>query len=85
MKKLFCGALVVMAASGSAFADFCDHTPSKMIGGKKGAALSSFTATGAAATAAAGVGLKALGFYTLPHAVTGATMLASTAGGVCCR
>ena len=81
MKKLFCGALVVMAASGSAFADICDYTPSKIIGGKTGAAASSAAATGAAATAAAGAGLKAAGFYTLTHAVTGATMLGSTAGG----
>ena len=81
MKKLLCCALVVMFASSSAFADVCDHTPSKMIGGKKGAAASAATATGAGATAAAGVGLKAAGFYTLPHAVTGATMLGSAAGG----
>lgn len=89
MKRLFCGALVVMAASGSAFADasrsafadICDYTPSKIIGGKTGAAASSAAATGAAATAAAGGGLKAAGFYTLTHAVTGATMLGSTAGG----
>lgn len=81
MKKTFCVALVVIGASSSAFADFCDYTPSKIIGGKKGAAVSSAVATGATATAIAGAGLKAAGFYILPHAVTGATMLGSTAGG----
>jgi hypothetical protein len=81
MKKLLCCALVVMAAPTLAFAELCDYTPSAVIGGKKGAAASAATATGAGATVAAGVGLKAAGFYALPHAVTGATMLGSTAGG----
>jgi len=38
------------------------------------------TALGASG-AAAGVGMKAAGFYTVTHAVTGSTMLASTFGG----
>jgi len=38
------------------------------------------TALGASG-AAAGVGMKTAGFYTLKHSVTGATMLASTLGG----
>ena len=39
-------------------------------------------ATGAGtAGAISGVALKSAGFYTLPHAVTGSTMLASTLGG----
>ena len=38
------------------------------------------TALGASG-AAAGVGMKAAGFYTVTHAVTGSTMLASTLGG----
>lgn len=33
------------------------------------------------AGAVSGVALKSAGFYTLPHAVTGSTMLASTLGG----
>ena len=37
--------------------------------------------TAGASVATAGVAAKAAGFYTLTHAVTGATMLGSTAGG----
>ena len=66
MKKLLCCALVVMAAPTLAFAELCHYTPSAVIGGKKGAAASAATATGAGATVAAGVGLKAAGFYALP-------------------
>ena len=40
-------------------------------------------ATGAGtAGVASGVALKSAGFYTLPHSVTGATMLASKAAGI---
>jgi len=69
--------LTAVLLSHSAIADICDHTPSKLVG----AGLTGSVATGAGATAAAGVGLKAAGFYTFTHAVTGATMLGSTAGG----
>ncbi len=62
----------------SAFSEICDHTPSKRIG----AGLTGSVATGAGATVAAGVGMKVAGFYTFTHAVTGATMLGSAAGGV---
>lgn len=65
------------ALSQAALAAICDHTPSKLIG----AGITGSVATGAGATAAAGLGLKAAGFYTFTNAVTGATMLASTAGG----
>ena len=60
-----------------AAAEICDHTPSKLIG----AGWTGSVATGAGATAVAGVGMKAAGFYAFTHAVTGATMLGSTAGG----
>ena len=55
----------------------CGYRPSNLIGG----AGTGAAATAATATAAAGVGAKAAGFYTFTHAVTGATMLGSTAGG----
>jgi len=55
----------------------CDYSPSKLIG----AGATGVSAAIAGATAAAGASLKAAGFYTITHAVTGATMLASTAGG----
>lgn len=56
----------------------CGYRPSNLIGGVGSGAL----AAAGTATAAAGAGAKAAGFYTLTHAVTGATMLGSTAGGV---
>lgn len=55
----------------------CDYRPSNLVGsGTAGAA-----ATLGGATASAGLAAKGAGFYTLTHAVTGATMLGSTAGG----
>ncbi|WIV52068.1 hypothetical protein QQG91_06405 [Marivivens sp. LCG002] len=55
----------------------CDYRPSQLIGGiGAGAAAAS-----AGALATAGLGAKAAGFYTLTNAVTGATMIGSTAGG----
>lgn len=55
----------------------CEYRPSNLAGsGATGAA-----ATLGGATAAAGMAAKGAGFYTLTHAVTGATMLGSTAGG----
>ena len=56
----------------------CGYRPSNLIGG----ASTGAAATAATATAAVGVGAKAAGFYTLTNAITGATMLGSTAGGV---
>ena len=55
----------------------CGYRPSNLIGGMGAGAA----ATAGTATAAAGIGAKVAGFYTLTHAVTGATMLGSTAGG----
>lgn len=69
---------ILLAASASpAFADFCDYRPSQLIGDSGAGAVG----TVGAATAVAGTAAKAAGFYTLTHAATGATMLASTAGG----
>lgn len=76
MKKI--GVLLIASTlSLPAAAEICDHTPSKLIG----VGWTGSVATGAGATAAAGAGMKAAGFYTFTHAVTGATMLGSTAGG----
>ncbi len=63
--------------SNLAAADICDYRPSNLVGG------TTATATGVAtgATAAAGVGMKAAGIYTITHATSGAVMLGSTAAG----
>jgi len=76
MKK-FSGALALTFFATSASADVCDYRPSNLIGSLGTGALG---ATGAG-VAVAGASAKAAGFYTLTHAVTGATMLGSTAGG----
>jgi hypothetical protein len=60
-----------------AIAGVCDHLPSKLVG----TGITKMGATGAAALAIAGTGLKAAGVYVIPNAVTGATMLGSTAAG----
>lgn len=77
MRRFVGWVLVSCVLTTSAPAAVCDYTPSRLVG----AGLTGSVATGAGATAAAGVGLKAAGFYTFTHAATGATMLASTAGG----
>ena len=69
---------ILAMQSGPAFAGACDYRPSNLMGG----GASSAVATGGSALAAVGVGAKAAGFYTLTNAITGATMLGSTAGGV---
>lgn len=55
----------------------CEYRPSELIGGTGAGVL----ATGSAAVSGTGAAGVAAGFYTLKHAVTGATMLGSTAGG----
>lgn len=77
MKSLIASVAVASFLSPPAFADVCDYTPSKQIG----SGWTKSIAAGGGATAAAGIGLKAAGYYTLTHAVTGATMLGSTAAG----
>ncbi len=61
----------------SSFAGVCDYRPSNLLGSIGTGA----EATAGTGVAAVGMGAKAAGFYTLTHAVTGATMLGSTAGG----
>src|SRR6056297_1606951 len=61
----------------AATAGVCEYRPSNLIGGG-GAGAAAATAGG---VDAAGTAAKAAGFYTLTHAVTGATMLGSAAGG----
>lgn len=78
MNKLAIAAIVVLSTmSNLAAADICDYRPSNLVGG------TTATATGVAtgATAAAGVGMKAAGIYTITHATSGAVMLGSTAAG----
>lgn len=76
MKTIIFPILLAFSAS-PALADFCDYRPSQLIGDSGAGAVG----TAGAATAVAGTAAKAAGFYTLTHAATGATMLASTAGG----
>ena len=75
-KKLVFIAFVAFNPNTS-FAGACDYRPSNLMGG---IGTGTAVATGGA-VAAVGTGAKAAGFYTLTHAVTGATMLGSTAGG----
>ena len=70
--------ILSLLISQQAVAGVCDYRPSNLLGG----GLTGAGATAAGGVAAAGLGAKAAGFYTLTHAVTGATMLGSTAGGV---
>lgn len=73
---VFLGVSLMMAGS-TAFAEVCDYRPSQLIGG---AATTAAVAAGGA-TAAAGTAANIAGYYTLVHATSGATMLASTAAG----
>lgn len=66
-----------MMAGSTAFAEVCDYRPSQLIGG----AATTATVAGGATTAAAGTAANIAGYYTLVHATSGATMLASTAAG----
>ena len=77
-KKIAFGLVAVMSLfSSQAVAKVCDYRLSELMGGG-----ATGTVAGVSGTAAVvGVGAKAAGFYTLTHAVTGATMLGSTAGG----
>lgn len=78
MKKMMIISLLVSGFSiQSAAAGVCDHRPSKIIGGGATGAV----ASGTAAAAATGIGMKAAGLYALTHATTGAAMLGSTAAG----
>jgi hypothetical protein len=76
MKQLL-ATLLLSSITGISTASICDHTPSKMVGSR----LTSSAAFGAGAAVAAGVGLKTAGLYVITNAVTGATMLGSTAAG----
>lgn len=69
--------VATIATSSAANADVCDFRLSELIGNSGTAAVE----VGAAATVAAGVGMKVAGVYTLTHSVTGLTMLGSTAAG----
>ncbi len=60
--------------AGTAQADVCDYTPSKL-------AATAIGTAAAGVTAATGVGMKVAGFYTLVNAGSGLTMIGSTAAG----
>lgn len=59
-------------------AEVCDYRPSELVG----VGTTASVGTAAAGVATVGAVAKVAGFYTLTHAVTGATMLGSTAGGI---
>ena len=70
--------LVLIVGSVSArAAEVCEYTPSKLLGKTATAGAGA----GGAVIAAAGVGMKAAGYYAIQNAVTGAWMLGSTAAG----
>jgi hypothetical protein len=74
--KLF-ASIVVISIATSSNAEVCDYRPSEFIGTVGTTAV----ATGGTSLAAIGAAAKAAGFYILPNAVTGASMLGSTLGG----
>ncbi|WP_126623159.1 hypothetical protein [Oceaniglobus ichthyenteri] len=67
-----------IAFASGACAGVCDYKPSSLVG-KTTASVGTAIAGGGAA---AGIGMKAAGYYTLVHAGSGLTMLGSTAAGV---
>ncbi len=80
IQSLLAASIIVLSTSANAEgrADkICSYRPSAVLGGS-GATVVSAAGAG---TATVGMGANAAGFYTLTHAVTGATMLGSTAGG----
>ena len=77
MNKIIIALVIGMSLAQSAIAGVCDYRPSELVGGKTTGAVAGTTGT----AAAAGIGLKAAGVYTIPHATTGAAMLGSTAAG----
>ncbi|MFZ1662987.1 MAG: hypothetical protein WAT77_13610 [Paracoccaceae bacterium] len=66
-----------LIGSNSANAGMCDYRLSGLMGADATAAF----ATSASSVAVGGTAMTAAGFYTITNATTGATMLASTAGG----
>lgn len=67
-------AMIAIALSSGAYSEVCDYRLSSLVGG-------GVTATVGATSLLAGKGMTAMGYYTLTHAVTGATMLGSTLAG----
>ncbi|WP_417605402.1 hypothetical protein [Primorskyibacter flagellatus] len=76
-RAVFTCAVCFMFIADTSQAEVCDYTPSSLVG-KSVTAIGTAVAGG---SAAAGVGLQAAGYYTLVHAGSGLTMLASTAAG----
>lgn len=81
MKKLIQFIFIAGFISHTAFAGVCEYTPSKMIKGSSTTGIVIGAKSAVTGAAVVGAGMKAAGFYTLTHSVTGATMLASTASG----
>src|SRR5487761_2333224 len=78
MNRILMSLLSLCCLVQPAIAGVCDYRPSKIIGSVATGGVTS--ASGAAA--AAGIGMKAAGLYTITHATTGAAMLGSSAAGV---
>jgi len=81
MKKFTPIIFIAGFISHAAVAGVCEYTPSKMIKSRSPAGFVIGAKTAVTGAAVVGAGMKAAGFYTLTHSVTGATMLASTASG----
>lgn len=78
IRNILSGAVFFAASSVQPlFAGACDYRPSALIG----SAGTAVVAGASGVVAGAGGAGNAAGLYTLTHAVTGATMLGSTAGG----
>jgi len=77
MTRLIFVLSVVVLFSNSAIGGVCDHAPSKLVG----ASITKLGVSGTGVVAGAGIALKAAGLYGIPNAVTGVTMLGSTAAG----
>lgn len=75
--RLFSLAAAACIVSSPALAAVCDYKPSKLASEM----VSTAAATVGGSAAAAGVGMKAAGYYTLVHSTSGLTMLGSTAAG----
>jgi hypothetical protein len=77
MNRIAIALAAFLAASPALAGNVCDYRPSKVVG----PAVTKVVTSTATAVAAAGITLKAAGFYTMVHASSGATMLGSTLAG----
>lgn len=77
MKELALAATLVVASVPAAQAGLCDYRVSSWIGAGGATAVMGASTT----IAASDIGLKAAGYYLIPHSTSGAIMIGSTATG----